>query len=118
MLHWINWIVLLSLEPLAGELKYASVVCFHFKVTTHHLKGENIRILARGAQPTRADYVLKPSQGSVSKPQGWWALILSPSPTTPKGKNYNSRKGGVTTPKGGTIPTPARECSTPKGSGF
>ena len=26
MLHWINWIVLLSLEPLAGELKYASVV--------------------------------------------------------------------------------------------
>ena len=25
MLHWINWIVLLSLEPLAGELKYASV---------------------------------------------------------------------------------------------
>jgi hypothetical protein len=26
MLHWINWIVLLSLEPPAGELKYASVV--------------------------------------------------------------------------------------------
>jgi hypothetical protein len=26
MLHWINWIVLLSLEPLVGELKYASVV--------------------------------------------------------------------------------------------
>jgi hypothetical protein len=26
MLHWINWIVLLSLDPLAGELKYASVV--------------------------------------------------------------------------------------------
>jgi hypothetical protein len=25
MLHWINWIVLLSLEPLAGELKYARV---------------------------------------------------------------------------------------------
>jgi hypothetical protein len=25
MLHWINRIVLLSLEPLAGELKYASV---------------------------------------------------------------------------------------------
>ena len=25
MLHWINWIVLLSLEPLAGELEYASV---------------------------------------------------------------------------------------------
>ena len=27
MLHWINWIVLLSLEPVAGELKYASVKC-------------------------------------------------------------------------------------------
>ena len=27
MLHWIDWIVLLSLEPLAGELKYASVAC-------------------------------------------------------------------------------------------
>ena len=26
MLHWINWIVLLSLEPLAGELQYARVV--------------------------------------------------------------------------------------------
>jgi hypothetical protein len=26
MLHWINWIVLLSLEPLAGELKYASMI--------------------------------------------------------------------------------------------
>jgi hypothetical protein len=26
MLHWINWIVLLSLEPLVGELKYASVI--------------------------------------------------------------------------------------------
>ena len=26
MLHWINWIVLLSLEPFAGELKYVSVV--------------------------------------------------------------------------------------------
>ena len=25
MLYWINWIVLLSLEPLAGELEYASV---------------------------------------------------------------------------------------------
>ena len=25
MLHWINWIVLLSLESLAGELEYASV---------------------------------------------------------------------------------------------
>jgi hypothetical protein len=25
MLHWLNWIVLLSLEPLAGELKYDSV---------------------------------------------------------------------------------------------
>jgi hypothetical protein len=25
MLHWINRIVLLSLEPLVGELKYASV---------------------------------------------------------------------------------------------
>jgi hypothetical protein len=24
MLYWINWIVLLSLEPLAGELEYAS----------------------------------------------------------------------------------------------
>jgi hypothetical protein len=26
MLHWINWIVLLCLEPLAGELKNVSVV--------------------------------------------------------------------------------------------
>ena len=25
MLYWINWIVLLALEPLAGELEYASV---------------------------------------------------------------------------------------------
>ena len=25
MLYWIDWIVLLSLEPLAGELEYASV---------------------------------------------------------------------------------------------
>ena len=25
MLYWIKWIVLLSLEPLAGELEYASV---------------------------------------------------------------------------------------------
>ena len=24
MLHWINWIVLLSLEPLAGELKHGN----------------------------------------------------------------------------------------------
>ena len=144
---------------------------FHFKLTTHHLKGENIRILARGAQPTRGDYsnphtgVFQPRrvvgldfkpptqhpkggnittpargvslsqggqfqlpQGSVQLPrvvgfdfkptthprkwesitsltrvfnsQGWWALILSPPPTTPRGNHPNPRKGVSQLPRG------------------
>jgi hypothetical protein len=46
MLHWINWIVLLSLEPLAGELKYASV-CTEVAVFSSGLSASSFIMLSQ-----------------------------------------------------------------------
>ena len=88
-------------NPRKGVSQLPRVVGFDFKPTTHHPKWENITNLTR-----------------VFNSQGWWALILSPPPTTPEGKTSQPSQGGVSTPKGGQFQTPQGSVQFPRVAGF
>ena len=88
----------------------------HFKLATYHLKGENIRILARGAQPTRGDYS-NPRKG-LFQPRRVVGFDFKPHPT-PKGENITTPARGVSQlPRGGQFQPPQGSVQLPRVVGF
>ena len=89
-----------------GVPSQVRVAGFDPKVTTHHLKGGNIRILARGAHPTRGDYS-NPRKG-VFQPRRVVGFDFKPPTQHPKGGNITTPARGVSLSQGGDNSNPRK----------